>query len=118
MADSIFPKIHETKPPVAKSIATGLLREIDAECQRRVGQHVDWWRAFWESPEATPQDIAASMGASAALFFGVASVNKAHIATVAAMLGKTTAELGLPDECMTTPLNVSVNPDGSVTIGA
>lgn len=114
----IFPVIPETKPPVAEAIAAGLLREVEAECARRVGQHVDWWRAFWESPEATPDDIAAAMNGSAALFFGIASVNRGHIAAVAQMLGKTAAELGLPEECMTTPRPVTLNSDGSVTIGA
>lgn len=114
---SIFKTIPKTTPPVAESIAAGLLTEIDAECQRRVGQHVDWWRAFWQSTEATPQAIAASMGGSAAVFFGVASINKSHIVAVAHMLGKTTLELGVPDDCLTTPNPVTVNPDGTVTIG-
>lgn len=114
---TIFPVIPDTKPPVADVIAADLLREVEAECRLRVGQHVDWWRAFWQSDEATPDEIAAAMNGSAALFFGIASVNKGHIATVAQMLGKTTAELGVPDECMTTPREVTVNPDGSVTIG-
>lgn len=114
---TIFPVIPETQPPVDERIAAGLLREVEAEATRRVGQHVDWWRAFWQSPEATPDEIAAAMNGSAALFFGIASVNKAHIAAVAQMLGKTTAELGIPDECMTTPREVTINPDGSVSIG-
>lgn len=113
----IFPVIPETLPPVDERIAADLLREIEAECARRVGQHVDWWRAFWQSAESTPDEIAAAMNGSAALFFGIASVNRGHIAAVAQMLGKTTAELGVPDECMTTPRPVTINPDGSVTIG-
>jgi len=117
MADSIFPVIPETLPPVAERIAAGLLREVEAEATRRVGQHVDWWRSFWQSPEATPDEIAEAMNGSAALFFGIASVNRGHIAAVAQMLRKSTAELGVPDECMTTPRQVTVNSDGSVTIG-
>ncbi len=115
---TIFPSIPETQPPVAEAIAAGLLREIEAECARRVGQHVDWWRAFWQSPEATPDEIAAAMNSSAALFFGIASVNMGHISAVSQMLGKTPVELGVPVECLTAPRPVTVNPDGSVTIGA
>lgn len=114
---AIFPSIPETQPPVAETIAAGLLREIEAECARRVGQHVDWWRAFWQSPEATPDEIAESMNGSAALFFGIASVNKGHIVAVASMLGKTPEQLGVPTECLSTPREVTVNPDGSVSIG-
>jgi hypothetical protein len=115
---TIFPSIPETKPPVAESIASGLLREIESECARRVGQHVDWWRAFWQSAEATPDEIASSMGVSAALFFGIAAVNMGHIAAVAQMLGKTPIDIGVPVECLSTPRPVTINPDGSVTIGA
>jgi len=118
MAESLFPNIPDTKPPVAESIAAGLLREVDAEAARRVGQHVDWWRAFWQSPEATPAEIAAAMGSSAAMFFGVASVNIQHIAGVAQMLGKTPVDIGVPVECLSTPALVTVNPNGSVTVGA
>jgi len=114
---TIFPVIPETRPPVAESIAAGLLREVEAEATRRVGQHIDWWRAFWESPEATPEAIASAMNGSAALFFGIASVNMQHIAAVAQMLGKTPVEIGVPVECLTALRPVTVNPDGSVTIG-
>lgn len=117
-AGEIFPSIPETQPPVAERIAADLLRAIEAECMRRVGQHVDWWRAFWQSTEAAPDEIAAAMNGSAAIFFGIASVNKGHIVAVAQMLGKTPEELGVPAECLTTPRTVTVNNDGSVTIGA
>lgn len=116
--DSIFPHVPVFTPPAADALAAELLRSIDAECKRRIGQHVDWWRAFWQSAEATPQQIADSMNKSAALFFGVASVNKAHILAACQLLGKTPEELGLPAECLTTPHTVTVNQDGSVTIGA
>jgi hypothetical protein len=117
MTESIFPVIPETLPPVAERIAAGLLREVEAEAARRVGQHVDWWRAFWQSTEATPEEITAAMNGSAALFFGIARVNMGHIESVAAMLGKTAVELGVPVECLTALRPVTVNPDGSVTIG-
>lgn len=116
-AGEIFPSIPETQPPVAERIAADMLRSVEAECVRRVGQHVDWWKAVWESSEATPEEIIAAMGSSAALFFTIASVNKHQIATVAKVLGKSTAELGVPDKCMTTPQTVTLNPDGTATIG-
>ena len=116
MTSSLFPTIPETKPPVAESIAAGLLREVDAEAQRRAGQHVDWWRAFWESPEATPVEIAAAMGPSAGIFFGVASINVSHIQSVATMIGKPITDF-MPEACLTTPVTVTVNPDGTVAIG-
>ncbi len=116
--DSIFPAIPDTRPPVSDAIAAGLLTEIDRECRRRIGQHIDWWRAFWQSSEATPQQICDSMNGSAGLFFAVASVNKAHILSVAQLLGKTPEQLGIPTECLTTPHTVTIHPDGTATIGA
>ena len=117
-AGEIFPSIPETQPPVAERIAADMLRSVEAECVRRVGYHVDSWKAIWESDEATPDEICSAMNGSAAMFFGIASINKAQIAAVAQMLGKTTEELGVPAKCMTTPREVTVNSDGSVTIGA
>lgn len=118
MATSIFPHVPETVPPVAERIAADMLRLVGAECRRRIGDHVDWWSAVWESPEATPDEIVGAMGTSAGLFFAIASANRQQIQYVAQVLGKTTAELGVPDKCMGTPREVTVNPDGSVTIGA
>ena len=117
MVDSIFPVIPETLPPVAERIAADMLRLVDTECRRRIGDHCDWWSAIWESEEATPEEIVAAMNGSAALFFTIASVNKQQIATVAQVLGKTTAELGVPDKCMGTPKTVTLHPDGTATIG-
>lgn len=116
MPESIFPEIPETLRPVEQRIAADMLRNVDAECLRRIGQHCDWWSAIWESDEATPQQIINAMGTSAALFFTIASVNKTQIATVAQVLGKTTAELGVPDKCMTTPVTVTLNSDGTATL--
>jgi hypothetical protein len=113
----IFPVIPETAPPVAERIAADLLRDIEQECQRRIGQHCDWWRAFWQSTEATPQEICDKMNSSAGLFFGIATVNKNHILAVCQMLGKTPEELGVDPECLSTPQNVTINPDGTATIG-
>jgi hypothetical protein len=114
---TIFPMIPETTPPVAERIAADMLRIIDGECRRRIGNQSDWWSAIWESAEATPEEIIAAMGTSAKLFFTIASINKQQIATVAQVLGKTTAELGLPDKCMSTPKTVTLNSDGTATIG-
>ena len=116
MTDSIFPEIPQTLLPVEQRIAADMLRNVDAECLRRIGQHVDWWSAIWESQEASPQQIITAMGTSAALFFTIASVNKTQIATVAQVLGKTTEQLGVPDKCMGTPVTVTLNDDGTATL--
>jgi len=113
---SLFPSKPDTTIPPAKGIASGLLDSIDREASRRAGEHVDAWRAFWQSPEATPQQIADEMGVSAGLFFGIAGANITHINEVALLIGKTAADF-MPAECLTTAKPVTVNPDGTVTIG-
>jgi hypothetical protein len=72
MSSGIFDYIPDAKPPVAETIAAGLLRQVEQEALRRAGEHIDGHRAFWESPEATPQQIADAMNGSAVLFLKIA----------------------------------------------
>lgn len=113
---NIFKEKPDTAIAPAKSIAAGLLDNIEREATRRAGEHSDSWYAFWESSEATPQQIADEMGVSAALFFAIASANITHINEVAVLVGKTAADF-MPAECLTTKQPVAINPDGTVTIG-
>lgn len=117
MAESLFEYIPSVTVPPADVIANQLLTAIDREAQRRAGEHVDQWRAFWRSTEATPQEIADSMNGSAVLFFAIARANIEHVAAVAALIGKTPADF-MPLECLSAPQQVTVNQDGSVTIGS
>jgi len=57
VTQTIFPHVPEALPPVAERIAGDMLRLIDAECRRRIGDHCDWWKAVWESEDATPEEI-------------------------------------------------------------
>lgn len=112
---SIFPHIPSVKPPTANAIAEGLLRDIDREAYRRAGQHRDAYNAFWNSPEATPQQIADAMNGSAVLFFTIADANIKHLQSLASLVNKPLTDF-LPEEYLTRPANVSPNADGSVTI--
>lgn len=112
----IFPQKPSTIPQPSVSIAAGLLNSIEKEVEKRSKEHSDSWYAFWESPEATPQEIADEMSISASLFFAIASINVEHINEVAKLIGKTAADF-IPAECLTTKQPVATNPDGTVTIG-
>jgi len=113
MAD-IF-QIEETRD-IPQEIANGLLKAINDETARRVGLHRDSFRAFWYSQEATPQQLCDKMGSSAWLFFAIASANVQHIVAVAQLSGKTLADFLQPEDYVP-PKTVTVNNDGTVTIG-
>jgi len=75
------------------------------------------FNAFWHSTDGvTPQEISAKMGGNAAAFFALASQNVTHIATCAAIVGKTLGDYLQPSEYVP-PQQVVVNQNGSVTIG-
>lgn len=101
---------------IPQEIANGLLKAINDETARRVGLHRDSFRAFWHSQEATPQQICDKMGSSAWLFFAIASANVQHIAAVAQLSGKTLADF-LKSEDYIPPKTVTINQDGTATIG-
>ena len=112
----LFTQKPDTSIPPAKMIAAGLLESIEREALRRSGEHSDQWHAFWESSEATPQQIADEMGTQASLFFAIAAANVGHIDQIARLIGKTAADF-LPVEHLSAPQTVTGNEDGTVTIG-
>jgi hypothetical protein len=101
---------------IPQEIADGLLKSINDETSRRIGLHRDNFRAFWYSQEATPQQLCDKMGANAWLFFAIASANVQHIASIAQLSGKTLADFLQPEDYVP-PKTVTVNNDGTVTIG-
>ena len=102
---------------VVNEIAVNLLRDINSEAVRRAGLHRDSFNAFWHSSEATPQQICQQMGPKAALFFAIASANVQHIAAVAQIAGKTLGDFLKPEEYVP-PQTVTINEDGTATIGS
>lgn len=91
------------------------MESIEREALRRSGEHSDQWRAFWESTEATPQQIADEMGSQAALFFQIAAANIGHIDQIARLIGQTAADI-LPVEHLSAKREVTFHSDGTVTI--
>ena len=116
MSTGIFDYIPDSRPPVAEAIAAGLLRQVEQEALRRAGEHIDGHRAFWESPEASPQQIADAMNGSAVLFLKIARANVEHLASVAAIIGKPLDAL-LPPQYQTSPQTVTFLDTGYVQIG-
>ena len=109
--------IFDIPPPSeAKIVSDALLVSINSELQRRVNVHIGNFNLFWYSKQATPQQICDEMGSNAALFFAIAQENVEHIGTVAAMVGKTVNDFLTPQQYVP-PKTVTINPDGTATIG-
>ena len=112
----IFSQTPNAAIPAAKQIASGLMESIEREALRRSGEHSDQWKAFWESAEASPQQIADEMGTQASLFFAIAAANIGHIDQIARLIGQTAADI-LPVEHLSAKRPVTFNDDGTVIIG-
>ncbi len=115
MPDPIFQDPRPAATP-AQQAAAELLETVDSELSRRATGHEDGWRAFWEPAESvTTQQIADAIGTDGGLWLQLSRANLEHIATYAAMVGRTLDDY-LPIECQSSLHPVTVNSDGSLTI--
>lgn len=112
---TVFLNKPNTTIPVAKQIAHTQLLEVEKELDRRVGMHRDLYNAFWNSEEATPEEIALEMGTDGGLWFISAQLNVEHIATFCEQSGLNIIEV-LGAEYLTRPKEVTINPDGTLTL--
>jgi hypothetical protein len=106
--------IAQTTPPASEGVANYLLKAAEGEIYRRASEHADQWKAFWQHPVATPAEIASSLGANAGKWFALAAINKQSFLTAQQVLG---VEI-IDPLYLTSPQNVTVNPDGTVTISS
>lgn len=109
-------EIDQPQRNIPQEIAATLLQAMNAEAERRAGIQRDSYNAFWNSSEATPQQIADAMGNKAGLFFALASENVTHIARAAAVVGKTLGDFLQPSE-YAPPVAIEYHENGTVTIG-
>jgi hypothetical protein len=96
-------KIVNITPPVTRPaadlIAEELLAGLNAALHRRVEEHAEGFRRFWDSPE-TPDAIAAAMGENGKLFLESSRENLRCLGTLAAMVGKTLNDAISPEHYM------------------
>lgn len=85
--------------PAADLIAEELLAGLNAALHRRVEEHAEGFRRFWDSPE-TPDAIAAAMGENGKLFLESSRENLRCLGTLAAMVGKTLNDAISPEHYM------------------
>jgi hypothetical protein len=116
MTDGIFQTNPIPQPTQAQMAADELLRNVRSEIDRRAGQHIDGWRAFWEHPAASPQDIADAMNGDAVRWLALARLNLQHIAGYAQLIGKSLDEF-VPTKYQSSPKTVTSLTNGYIQIG-
>lgn len=100
--------------PAATRIARSELAHLNSSLARRVENHIERFRAFWDNPECTPDEILEAMGESALTWLACASESVAHIGRLAALSGKTLGDFLPPEQWM--PRREFVVEDGVVTL--
>ena len=116
MPDPIFPDPRPAATP-AQQAAAELLATVDSELSRRASEHEDGWRAFWEPTGGiTTQQIADAMGTDGGLWLQLSRANLEHIATYAAMVGRTLDDY-VPANYQSSPQPVTFLANGYVQIG-
>ncbi len=106
------------KPPARTAgddIADEMARDINGELTRRVEAHKRLWQVLWHNPSATPDEICAGLGTRAAALFRASALNLKQLGEIAALAGKTLADLGLADYA-TPPRQPTLHDDGTVTL--
>lgn len=116
MTDGIFTTQPIPQATQAQMAADELLRKVRSEIDRRAGEHIDGWRAFWEHPQATPQQIADSMNGDAVRWLALARLNLQHVAAYAQLLGRSLDEF-VPTKYQTSPREVTTLSNGYIQIG-
>ena len=125
MTDGIFQTQPIPTPSQAQMAADELLRKVRSEMERRAGEHIDGWRAFWEHPEAAPQAIADAMNGDAVRWLTLARLNVAHITAYIVEINKTISDPDkqlklddyVPAKYRSSPRQVTLLPNGYITIG-
>ena len=117
MSNDVFQTQPIPTPTQAQLAADELLRKVRLELDRRAGEHIDGWRAFWEQAGADPQAIADAMNGDAVRWFTLGRKNLEHIATYAVMVGKTLDDY-VPPKYQSSPVPVTFLPNGYVQIGS
>lgn len=64
---------------------------------------------FWRNPNCTPQVMATAWGTDGAKLFTNSAITKAYLLQISPNC--------LPNDYLNTPLPVTLNPDGTVTVG-
>ena len=113
------------QPTQAQLAADELLRKVRTELDRRAGEHIDGWRAFWEQTGAEPQEIADAMNGDAVRWLTLARLNVSHIAAYIVEINKTISDADkqlklddyIPTKYQSSPQAVTFLTNGYVQIG-
>lgn len=111
----LFPIPTPPIDPPAESIARSLLTHANRSLDERAAEHRARFHEFWDGP-VPPADVAAGMGDLGAAYIAAATESVRHIATLAAIAGKTLDEV-LPPADYAPRLPLVANDDGTLSVG-
>lgn len=115
LAQELIPTTPPPEKTAAEKIADSIVETLNGEIKHRVEVHKQLVDVLWHDERATPDAILAALGTKAKLLFQVSAANKAHLTTLAALVGKSIDDF-LPAEYQTPPLAFTIHNDGTVTI--
>ncbi len=101
--------------PVARTAVRSLFESVHQELVRRSNIHKAGFALVWRSGTHSAAQFFEEAGPDGGLFMQIAGTNVAHIATVAAMIGKTLHDYLHPDDYVP-PRPYTINEDGTVTL--
>jgi hypothetical protein len=101
--------------PTARAAVRKLFLTPDEELVRRAAVHREGFALVWRSGTHSAEEYFEEAGTDGGLFMQIAGTNVQHIATVAAMIGKTLHDYLLPEDYVP-PRPYTLNEDGTVTV--
>lgn len=110
----LTPPPAPTDPP-ARAAVRRIFSETADELQRRIAMHQRIFPLVWSSNEYTPEEWFAEAGTQAVKFMQIAGENVDHIASLAAIDGKTINDFLATSEYVP-PRQYTANPDGTIIL--
>ena len=112
---ALTPPAQPPPEPPARTAVRKLFLTPDEELQRRAAIHREGFALVWRSGTHSAAEYFEEAGTDGGLFMQIAGTNVAHIATVAAMIGKTLHDYLQPADYVP-PQAYTIHEDGTVTI--
>jgi len=110
----LTPLSAHTEHPARTSVRR-IFSETAEELQRRIAMHQRIFPLVWSSGDYTPEEWFTEAGTQAVKFMQIAGENVDHIASLAAIDGKTLNDFLSPSEYVP-PRQYTANPDGTITL--
>jgi len=110
--EELFTEISQSR---AATVAAFMIKSAKEQLQIRVAVQPILYDAFWNDTQATPDEILQALGSNGTRFVAIAGENVEHIATLAAIFGKSLSDF-IPNESWQPRRAFIFNEDGSASL--